>query len=744
MPLTPHTTILDGKYTIIRELGKGAFAYVWLAEDHRVGQQVAIKEMRRGELSRDEFTDLASRFQREAKIGRALRHPNVVEVYTVEQWKDDLLLVMEFVEGETLQERLVREGPLLLETALDVAMQLCDALDGVHAHPLGIVHRDIKPSNILLSQRGEARLLAKLTDFGLAQLAAESGRSVGRGAHHPGTPLYMAPEQESGFGYLAPAADIYALALTLGEMLAGRPVKPRLLRGDTWAEILREEPEWLAEVLGKATAREWQERYRQAGEVKAALQTGLRSEVEAREQARREAEERARQEKLASLYNAAQAALQARHWQEAIEHYKAIAAIDPGYRDVVHLKAEAEARLLRERSAEEQRKKEEAKLQQFYGAAQAALEAENWNEVLRRCQDIQQLRPGYRDVDQIKARAQVRLAEQRAAQERDRREQEKTVQSPPSQPPIRTSQPRSFPWLPTLASVAAVVVIVSIVWGIRGCGRIPVVTPLPEPTLIAGGEATQPPPEPTMVPEPTPVPDLKGLTGTVTLWHAWKENEIESLNDVIAAFQAENPDVQFDVLYVPFDDLRGKYERAAATGGGPSVLIGAADWGPALFDAELIADVRGFTSAPFLVSINEAALGAVEYKGALIGLPLSGYVQTENIYLSANADRNDRDVAWAFMEFFLSPEAQALLADPTKAGPIPAMVGVEVTDPLIAQAAGAFAGGAAFPVIPEMYAYWGPMDTTLKSVFHEGADPAVALLQAFDSITAAIVEIRGQ
>jgi maltose-binding protein MalE len=378
-------------------------------------------------------------------------------------------------------------------------------------------------------------------------------------------------------------------------------------------------------------------------------------------------------------------------------------------------------------------------------------------------------------------------------------------------------------------------------------------------------------------------PPEEAVMGTVTLWHAWKESEIPGLNNVIAAFQEKHPDVQFDVLYVPHEDLQGKYETAAATGGGPSVIIGSADWGPAWYDAELVADVTAFTNAPFLATINEAALGAVKYQGALIGLPqtikgvvmfrntsiipdapttyddlvaaaqaatqgdvvganleygfffaaahldgiggqlmdrngdpmfndekgvewlnllnsfkdagpteyytdndvnlfkaglagiiidgtwnmsgfvealgadnvavdpwpaygeeegahLSGYVQTENIYLNANAEGDDQMAGWKFMEFFLSPEAQAMLAD---IGHIPAIAGVEVTDPLMLQAVEAFAGGAAFPVIPEMGAYWGPMDTALKSVFDEGADPAEVLQAAYDSITAAIAEIRG-
>jgi maltose-binding protein MalE len=423
-------------------------------------------------------------------------------------------------------------------------------------------------------------------------------------------------------------------------------------------------------------------------------------------------------------------------------------------------------------------------------------------------------------------------------------------------------------------ALLALIVVTSLL--VASCARAtpePEPTPMPEPTPVPVEKA-----EPTKPTEPTPVP---GLTGTVSLWQSWKENEIESLSEVIAAFQAENPDVQFDVLYVPFDDLRGKYETAAATGGGPSVLIGAADWGPALFDAELVADVSDMTGEEFLRTINPAALGAVKYRGALIGLPqtikgvvmyrntsiigeaaatfddliaaaqaatqgdvvgadfeagfffsaahlhgvggllmdetgsplfndekgvewlnlflkvqeagipgeyytdndvnlfkagkagviidgtwnmaglaeaigadnlaidpwpkpLSGYVQTENIYMSTNAEGDDKDAAWAFMEFFLSPGAQSLLADPTKAGHIPAAAGVEVTDPLMAQAVEGFAAGTAFPVIPEMGAYWGPMDTAIKSVIDEGADPAAVLSQAYNSISAAVAEIRGE
>ncbi len=435
----------------------------------------------------------------------------------------------------------------------------------------------------------------------------------------------------------------------------------------------------------------------------------------------------------------------------------------------------------------------------------------------------------------------------------------------------------------SLFSLLALLVVLSLI--VTACGPTPEPTEepvAPEPTE----EAVAPEPtEEEVAPEPTEeeVPPEPTLSGTITLWQSFKEEEIEGMNQVIAAFQEMYPDVQFDVLFVPFDDLRGKFETAAATGGGPTVLVGAADWGPALYDAELIADVSALTTEEFLRTINPAALGAVKYRDALIGLPqsikgvvmfrntsiiaeapatyddlvaaaqaatsedvvganleygfffsaahlhgvggllmdekgdplfndekgvewlnllnsfkdagpteyytdndvnlfkagkagiildgtwnmaglaeaigaenlavdpwpaygeeegahLSGYVQTQNIYLGANAEGDDRDAGWAFMEFFLSLEGQAAMAG---VGHIPSVVGVEVTDPLMLQAVEAFAAGTAFPVIPEMGAYWGPMDTALQMVFDEGADPAEVLQTAFDSITAAIEEIRG-
>ncbi len=173
-----------------------------------------------------------------------------------------------------------------------------------------------------------------------------------------------------------------------------------------------------------------------------------------------------------------------------------------------------------------------------------------------------------------------------------------------------------------LLSLLTLLLLVSIL--LAACKPTPTATPI-TPT-------TDPKSQPTEKPTEKPTEPSSSVKGTIVLWHAWREHEIAGLNDVIQAFKARYPEVQFDVLYVPYDDLRGKYETLSAAGGGPSLLIGAADWGPMLYDAGLVSDITDLASADLLSSLNPAALGAVRYKGALIGLPhtIKGVVMFRN------------------------------------------------------------------------------------------------------------------
>jgi arabinogalactan oligomer/maltooligosaccharide transport system substrate-binding protein len=122
---------------------------------------------------------------------------------------------------------------------------------------------------------------------------------------------------------------------------------------------------------------------------------------------------------------------------------------------------------------------------------------------------------------------------------------------------------------------------------------------------------------------------------------------------------------------------------------------------------------------------------------------MSGYVQNDNLYLNANAEGDDKAATWAFMQYLESPDAQKMIAE-NNTGFIPNVAGVEVPDRLRQEAVIAFEGGVAFPVIPEMGAYWGPMETAIRSVVDEGTDPAVTLQTALDAIVPAIAEIRGE
>jgi serine/threonine-protein kinase len=183
-------------------------ATVYLAEDERLGRQVAIKRLRA-----ESSEDAAARFRREAQLGAALNHPNLVTVFDILVDEEAVLIVMEYVEGTDLDLRLKKREPLGEEKSLRILRSVAAGLD--HAHQRGVVHRDVKPSNILLADRGEA----KLTDLGVAKVLEDT--SATRAGAMPGTPLYMAPEQLEG-KRVTEATDVYSLALIAYQMLSGQ------------------------------------------------------------------------------------------------------------------------------------------------------------------------------------------------------------------------------------------------------------------------------------------------------------------------------------------------------------------------------------------------------------------------------------------------------------------------------------------------------------------------------------------
>src|SRR5213596_2875660 len=204
---------LGDRYTIERELGRGGMATVYLAADLRHGRPVAIKVLR-PEIA---ATLGPERFLREIETAARLNHPHILPLHDSGQAGGSLYYVMPYIEGESLRDRLEREGPLPVEDALRITREVAGALSYAHSHD--VVHRDIKPENILLSG-GEA----VVADFGIARAITQAAGSKLTETGIPiGTPAYMSPEQASGGGPIDGRSDVYSLACVLYEMLVGEP-----------------------------------------------------------------------------------------------------------------------------------------------------------------------------------------------------------------------------------------------------------------------------------------------------------------------------------------------------------------------------------------------------------------------------------------------------------------------------------------------------------------------------------------
>ena len=379
----------------------------------------------------------------------------------------------------------------------------------------------------------------------------------------------------------------------------------------------------------------------------------------------------------------------------------------------------------------------------------------------------------------------------------------------------------------------------------------------------------------TVQPTLTPTP----IQGTVSIWHSLEEAQVPALEQIITDFQVSYPGIQFDVLYMPLENMQKRYDEAMREGYGPDILFGPASWGPPLFDSGLVMDLSNLAGKDFLTTFNQAALESGRYKEALVGLPfvirgvtlyrnktiipqpastfdqlvllaksatqgekngafldrgfyfagghllgidgvlmspdgmpafnnekgiawlellksfeqagptdflseddleafkegkvgfiidgtwnleaigaavgaenlaidpwpsyrdgyLSGFVQSDNVYLSKSAAQESHAASWKFVEYFLSPEAQTHL---TEVGLIPAVSGVRVADPvrnvLISQAIAALAGGVPYPIVAAVEAYIGPMDLALRSFFDGRISAPEALKISAETIQAAL------
>ena len=227
--------VVAGRYELIRPLGRGGMGAVWLGADLLAGRQVAVKELRAPDgVSEDERGVFRKRALQEARSAARLAHPNAVilhDIIPATAADDAVYLIMEYVDGATLAQVIRREGPTSGPRAISVALQLLSILEAAHA--LGIIHRDIKPSNIMVTAAGQV----KLTDFGIAHTVGGT-RLTGSGVI--GTPAYMAPEQLQGLA-ITPAADLWALGVTLFDVVEGRNPFDRENTAATFHAILMAE-----------------------------------------------------------------------------------------------------------------------------------------------------------------------------------------------------------------------------------------------------------------------------------------------------------------------------------------------------------------------------------------------------------------------------------------------------------------------------------------------------------------------
>jgi eukaryotic-like serine/threonine-protein kinase len=255
-------TLFDGRYRIVRKLGSGGMANVYLAEDEDLGRRVAIKILNDRYANDDLFIE---RFRREAKSAAALSHPNIVSVYDRGEAEGTYYIAMEVIEGRSLKELIMTRGPLPIPQALAYSHEILEALRFAHRH--GIIHRDIKPHNILIGER------LKVTDFGIARAGASQMTEAGS---IMGTAQYLSPEQARGAPVTA-SSDLYSVGIVLYEMLTGKVP----FTGDSAIEIamkhlneapkppskIRPEiPEELDQVVLRALSKNPEDRYQTAEE----------------------------------------------------------------------------------------------------------------------------------------------------------------------------------------------------------------------------------------------------------------------------------------------------------------------------------------------------------------------------------------------------------------------------------------------------------------------------------------------
>ena len=269
------TATFGDRYQLLDRLGTGSYGVVFRARDTMLDRDVAIKHVRLDNFQdADKAVEIKRRTQREAKMAAKLRHAGIVAVHDIVHTETSTLIIMEYVHGKTLEDKLREQRRLGLEQTIEIIAQTADALDYAHAH--GVVHRDIKPANLMITDDGSV----KIADFGLAksQSGSETTSNITATGSVLGTPYYMSPEQAQGEDKIDGRSDLFSLGCVTYECLAGRkPFRGKsvidvlltIVNGEP-AELDCEELELHADielVLGKAMAKTSAARFQTAREL---------------------------------------------------------------------------------------------------------------------------------------------------------------------------------------------------------------------------------------------------------------------------------------------------------------------------------------------------------------------------------------------------------------------------------------------------------------------------------------------
>jgi serine/threonine-protein kinase len=275
-PQTLVGRVLDGRYLIQGRIGEGGMGRVYLALQQGTSRKVAVKVISLG----GENERAVKYFRQEAQALARLNHPNITQVFDAVTEGDDLYIAMEYLEGESLRQRFLRQGKFPLKETLYWLRQACDGMTA--AHIAGIIHRDLKPENLMLTWPPSAPALLKILDFGLAIVDKKDAENyktaVGQFA---GTPYYMAPEQIEA-KELSPACDVYSLGVIIYELLAGQNpfssptpqgvlMKHMSFRPPLLSETAPDIPPKFAAVIQKALEKDPRDRFTNAEEFKQAL-----------------------------------------------------------------------------------------------------------------------------------------------------------------------------------------------------------------------------------------------------------------------------------------------------------------------------------------------------------------------------------------------------------------------------------------------------------------------------------------